>query len=158
MTSVQSIEHVAMAKQFNARIAASLGSFSDQDIFERLKRIREGARTDATRSPKVAEYDVYASGRDEIGQNHPAAKLYAQTLARGIWAANAPDIDLSSVKSLVAVHRLREVSGLYGFTRFEAAPTSSDGDIEDVSLAVDGAPISRDAAVACAGLLGSQEL
>jgi hypothetical protein len=34
---------------------------------------------------------------------------------------------------------------LKGFTRFEAAPTSSDGDIEDVSLAVDGAPISRDA-------------
>jgi hypothetical protein len=49
------------------------------------------------------------------------------------------------VKGLVAVHRLREVSCLYGFTRFEAAPTSSDGDIEDVSLAVDGAPISRDA-------------
>ncbi len=39
LTSVQSIEHVAMAKQFNARIAASLGPFSDEDIFERLKRI-----------------------------------------------------------------------------------------------------------------------
>jgi hypothetical protein len=145
LTSVQSIEHVAMAKQFNARIAASLGPFSDLDIFERLKRIREGARTDAARSPKVAEFDVFASGREEIGQNHLDAKLYAQTLRREIWSANAPDIDLSSVKSLVAVHRLREVSCLYGFTRFEAAPTSSDGDIEDVSLAVDGAPISRDA-------------
>ena len=145
LTSVQSIEHVAMAKQFNARIAASLGPFSDQDIFERLKRIREGARTDATRSPKVAEFDVFASGREEIGQNNPNAKLYAQTLKREVWTANAPDIDLSSVKSLVAVHRLREVSCLYGFTRFEAAPTSSDGYIEDVSLAVDGAPISRDA-------------
>jgi len=145
MTSVQSVEHVAMAKQFNARIAASLGPFSDQDIFDRLQRIREGARTDATRSPKVAEFDVFASGREEIGQNNPAAKLYAQTLKRDAWASDAPDIDLSSVKNLVAVHRLREVSCLYGFTRFEAAPTSSDGDIEDVSLAVDGAPISRDA-------------
>jgi hypothetical protein len=66
-------------------------------------------------------------------------------LKREAWASDVPDIDLSSVKSLVAVHRLREVSCLYGFTRFEAAPTSSDGDIEDVSLAVDGAPISRDA-------------
>jgi hypothetical protein len=145
LTSVQSVEHVAMAKQFNARIGASLGPFSDQDIFERLSRIREGARTDATRSPKVAEFDVFASGREEIGQNHPTAKLYAQTLKREVWNANTADIDVSSVKSLVAVHRLREVSCLYGFTRFEAAPTSSDGDIEDVSLAVDGAPISRDA-------------
>jgi hypothetical protein len=116
LTSVQSIEHVAMAKQFNARIAASLGPFSDQDIFERLKRIREGARTDAARSPKVAEFDVFASGREEIGQNHPNAKLYAQTLKRDVWTANTPDIDLSSVKSLVAVHRLREVSCLYGLT------------------------------------------
>jgi hypothetical protein len=34
---------------------------------------------------------------------------------------------------------------LYGFTRFEAAPTSADGDIEDVRLTVYGAPISKDA-------------
>ena len=44
----------------------------------------------------------------------------------------------------------REVSCLYGFTRFEAAPTSADGELEDVQLedvqlAVRGAPISRDA-------------
>ncbi|AND86593.1 blr0867 [Bradyrhizobium diazoefficiens USDA 110] len=144
LTNVKSMEHVAAAKQFNPKIAASLGEFADGDIFERLIRIREGAKADASKSPKVAEFDVFASGREEIGQNHPAAKLYAQTLKRLAWAG-ASDIDLSSVRSLVAVHRLREVSCLYGFTRFEAAPTSSDGDIEDVSLAVDGAPISRDA-------------
>jgi hypothetical protein len=43
------------------------------------------------------------------------------------------------------VHRLREVSCLYGFTRFEAAATEADGDIEDIQLTVRGAPISRDA-------------
>jgi hypothetical protein len=43
------------------------------------------------------------------------------------------------------VHRLREVSCLYGFTRFDAAPTSADGELEDVQLAVRGAPISRGA-------------
>ena len=145
LNNVKSVEHVAAAKQFNPVIAASLGEFSDADIFDRLVRIREGAKADASKSPKVAEFDVFASGREEIGQNEPAAKLYAQTLKRNAWASDTPDIDLSSVKSLVAVHRLREVSCLYGFTRFEAAPTSSDGDIEDVSLAVDGAPISRDA-------------
>jgi hypothetical protein len=34
---------------------------------------------------------------------------------------------------------------LYGFTRFEAAPTSAVGDIEDVQLAVRGAPIGGNA-------------
>jgi hypothetical protein len=135
LNNVKSVEHVGAAKQFNPTIAASLGQFSDNEIFDRLVRIREGAKADASRSPKVAEFDVFANGRDEIGQNHPAAKLYAQTLKREAWAG-APDIDLTSVKSLVAVHRLREVSCLYGFTRFEAAPTSSDGDIEDVKARV----------------------
>ncbi|MGL1316081.1 hypothetical protein ACSTLB_00025, partial [Vibrio parahaemolyticus] len=49
--------------------------------------------------------------------------------------------DTSFIQNLVAVQRLREVMCLYGFTRFEAAPTSTDGDLEDVRLAVDGAPI-----------------
>jgi hypothetical protein len=46
---------------------------------------------------------------------------------------------------VVAVHRLREVSCLYGFTRFEAAPTTADGDLEDIQLAVRGAPLAQDA-------------
>ena len=37
-------------------------------------------------SPKVSEFDVFASGRPEIGQNSPTAKLYAQTLPRAAWA------------------------------------------------------------------------
>lgn len=52
---------------------------------------------------------------------------------------------MAAIKSLVVVHRLREVSCLYGFTRFEAAPTSTDGDIEDIQLAVHGAPVAADA-------------
>jgi hypothetical protein len=43
-------------------------------------------------------------------------------------------------RNLVAVHRLREVSCLYGFTRFEAAPTGTDGDVEDIQLSFRGAP------------------
>jgi hypothetical protein len=119
----------------------------DHEIFARLSRIREGAAIDSGRSPKVSEFDLFGSGRAEIGQNHPYAKLYAQTLPREVWAKAGAGLDLSLIKNLVAVHRLREVSCLYGFTRFEAAPTSADGELEDVQLAVRGAPIARDAAL-----------
>ncbi len=88
---------------------------------------------------------MFASGRPEIGQNTPTAKLYAQTLPREAWADPSAGLDLSAIKNLVAVHRLREVSCLYGFTRFEAAPTSADGELEDVRLAVHGAPITQNA-------------
>ena len=145
LANVQTVEDVAQAKRFNPKVSVSLGAYPDTEIFERLKRLREGARADAARSPKMSEFDVFASGRQHIGHNHPTAKLYAETLPRTAWVDPSVDIDTSAIKNLVAVHRLREVSSLYGFTRFEAAPTSSDGDIEDIQLAVRGAPISRGA-------------
>jgi hypothetical protein len=142
---VQSVADVATAKRFNPKVSATLGSYADEEIFDRLQRIRDGARVDGNRSPKLSEFDAFACGRPEIGQNHPSAKLYAQTLSRDAWADPAAGMDLSVIRNLVAVHRLREVSCLYGFTRFEAAPTGADGEIEDIQLAVRGAPISRDA-------------
>ena len=145
LTGVQSVQDVGQAKRFNPKVSASLGPFADAEIFDRLQRIRDGARVDASRSPKLSEFDTFASGRPEIGDNNPAAKLYAQTLPRAVWADADAGIDLAAIKNLVAVHRLREVSCLYGFTRFEAAATEADGGIEDIQLTVRGAPISRDA-------------
>jgi hypothetical protein len=142
---VQSVADVATAKRFNPKISATLGAYADEDIFDRLQRIREGATVDGNRSPKLSEFDAFACGRPEIGRNDPSAKLYAQTLPRDAWADPEAELDLSVIRNLVAVHRLREVSCLYGFTRFEAAPTGADGEIEDIQLAVRGAPISRDA-------------
>jgi hypothetical protein len=143
LANVQSVQDVGPAKRFNSKVRAALESYPDEEIFARLARIREGAIVESSGSPKIAEFDVFASGRPEIGQNSPTAKLYAQTLPRDAWVDPAAEIDLSVIKNIVAVHRLRAVSCLYGFTRFEAAPTSADGELEDVGLAVDGAPISR---------------
>jgi hypothetical protein len=145
LANVQSVQDISGAKRFNSKIAATLGPYSDEEIYARLMRIRAGAISNAKQSPKLAEFEQFASGRPEIGQNHPGAKLHAQTLARSVWADSKSDVDLSAIKNIVAVHRLREVSCLYGFTRFDAAPTSADGELEDVQLAVRGAPISRDA-------------
>ncbi|MDR3488421.1 MAG: DUF1998 domain-containing protein [Bradyrhizobium sp.] len=145
LAGVHTVQDVAQAKRFNPKVSASLGPYSDGDIFDRLERIRDGAKTDATRSPKLSEFDTFASGRPEIGFNHPTAKLYAQTLSRDVWQNSESGINLSGIRNIVAVHRLREVSCLYGFTRFEAAPTAADGDIEDIHISVTGAPISRDA-------------
>ena len=133
---------IALAKKFNASIASALGAYANADIFDRLQRIREGAQAQSNLKPKQSEFDIFASGRPEIGQNTADAKLYAQTLDRSAWEKEQR---CPSVRNLVAVHRLREVSCLYGFTRFEAAPTSTDGDIEDIGLAVRGAPISEGA-------------
>lgn len=143
LANVQSAQDVAIAKKFNSKVAAALGSHADAEVFDRLQRIRGGAIAESARSPKFAEFDVFASGRAEIGYNAPDSKLYAETLPRARWADPQARLDLAMIRNLVAVHRLREVSCLYGFTRFEAAPTSADGELEDVQLAVRGAPLSQ---------------
>ena len=145
LTNVQSVQDMATAKRFNSKVAATLGGYPDDDLFARLQRLRDGAIVEAGGSPKLSEFEVFASGRTEIGQNSPTGKLYAQTLPRDVWAGSVGRVDLSAIKNVVAVHRLREVSCLYGFTRFEAAPTSADGDLEDIQLAVRGAPLAQDA-------------
>ena len=43
---------------------------------------------------------------------------------------------MKGIEALVAVHRLREVVCLYGFTRFESSPPMSDDGLEDIGLAV----------------------
>jgi len=84
---------------------------------------------------------LFSSGRPVIGENVPKARLHAETLPRTFWDPDADPL-LAGIGSLVAVHRLREVSCLYGFTRFEPAPLASD-DLEDVGLAVEGAALAR---------------
>src|SRR5260370_21598466 len=74
LANVQSVQDVATAKRFNSKISATFRDHSDEDIFARLERIREGAIADSGRSPKVSEFDVFASGRPEIRHNHPTAK------------------------------------------------------------------------------------
>lgn len=143
LANVTSVADVAVAKRFNPALAG-LGPYQDGDIFTRLERIRSGAQSSATQSPKIAEFDVLGTGRREIGVNRLDAKLFAETLDRDTWDPDRIEV-AKSIRNLVAVHRLREVSCLYGFTRFEAAPTSADGDIEDIYLAVDGAPVAKDA-------------
>ena len=128
----------------NPRVAAALGAYSDADIYARLCRIREGARTTASQSPKLAEVHVFSSGRHEIGLNNSDAKLYARTLPREAWDLKRASCT-KPIRSLVVVHRLREVSCLYGFNLIQAAPTSAEGDIEDIQLAVRSAPISQSA-------------
>jgi hypothetical protein len=145
LTPVTSLQEMAQARKFIDKVRFAFEGWSDADIFDRLTRIREGALSDATGSAKPAEFDVFACGRAEIGENHPTAKLYARTLPRQDWAHENVGVDLSAIRAVVAVHRLREVSCLYGFTRFEPAPTLADVDMEDVHLAVRGAPLARHA-------------
>ncbi len=136
---------VAAARMFNEAIAAALQGYSDGAVFQRIQQLRQEVMADANRPLKFAEFDFFSIGRPEFGENSSRSHFFAQTLDRARWDLSGLGIDLSCIESVVAIHRLREVSCLYGFTRFEAAPTPHDGNLEEIVLAVDSAPLAIDA-------------
>lgn len=142
LTDVKTPADVAQARRFNGALRMDLGDYSDAEVFERLQSIRDRTATEASTNPRVLEFDVLASGRPVIGVNDPDARLYAETLPRETWMRPG-GAGVDAVQGVVAVHRLREVMCLYGFTRFEPPPVPADTELDDVQLAVGGAPIAR---------------
>ena len=132
----------AAARKSNPALRAALDGWSDADVLARIGQLRQNQNQALEKPPKVAEYDLLASGLDEIGTDAPDAKLHARTLARSAWDGDRPR--LAPIAAVVAVHRLREVSCLYGFTRFDAAPTAIDGNLEELTLSVQGAALATE--------------
>lgn len=137
----KSVDDVKQAKKFNSVVRANLQDYPDEEVLSRILSKAGGpAPVDEAEDPKAAEYHLLASGQALIGASSSNAHLHAETLSRSVWDPDG-DPQLSGIQAVVAVHRLREVACLYGFTRFEPAPLSSD-ELEDVGLAVRGAPLA----------------
>lgn len=139
---VTTVAEMAVARRANPGLRAAMEGWSDDDIVARIDRLRVVGSQSLAKAPKVAEFDLLASGLPEIGSDTPDARLHARTLTRDAWDGHRPR--LAAIETAVAVHRLREVACLYGFTRFEAAPTAIDGDLEELYLAVEGAALASE--------------
>jgi hypothetical protein len=142
LQSCASVDDVRLARRFNPQVAATLEGYPDEEVWARIAIMggSDGQEQQAE-NPRLAEFAILASGQAIIGTPTPDALLHAETLPRSAWDPTNSTI-LRGISSLVAVHRLREVACLYGFTRFEPAPVVTD-EFEDVGLAVRGAPLAR---------------
>lgn len=140
LREAESAYEIAMARKFNQALRAALEGYSEDDVFARVQQLKAGDVASTAPDPRVAEYEQLASGRPLIGVDSPDALLHATTLPRVTWDKDGVPL-LKGFAALVAVHRLREVVCLYGFTRFESSPPMSDDGLEDIGLAVRGAPL-----------------
>jgi hypothetical protein len=139
---VEGTADVAAARRSNPVLRAALAGWSDEDVLARVRQVAHTGVQGLDKAPKVAEFDLLASGLAEIGSDLPDSRLHARTLTRGEWDGDRAR--LAPVGAVVAVHRLREVACLYGFTRFEAAPSAIDGDLEELRIAVEGAALAAE--------------
>lgn len=114
--------------------------FSDAQIIAALED-KSAGESGGSRNPRIAEFDLLASGAEFIGRDSADSILYAQTLNKADLNLSAPWQDF--LRNVVKVHRLREVTCLYGFTRLEPPPTSAESELDEIQLAVDGASLAR---------------
>ncbi len=117
----------------------AFSEFTDDEILRALDE--ETGEVTTSANPRIAEFDILASGARFIGHDGPTSHLFAETLP-------LEDLDLKEpwrgyVKGVIKVHRLREVTCLYGFTRLEPPPTAAESELDEIQLAVDGADLAR---------------
>ena len=114
----------------------------DADIMAAIERRGEAAASGAG-DPRIDEFDRLTADVDVIGHDGAGSRLFATRLE--LARLDIPPRIAPLVSGVVQVHRLREVACLYGFTRLEPAPTALESELDDIRLAVDGAPLSRGA-------------
>ncbi len=135
---VKTEENLALLKGI-PKVMAALHGFDDADVVAAIDRRRTG---DPEEQPmKHAELDALLAAPEGYGDDVPVdPRFHARRLPAHEWQASAGRFR-DRVEAVVQVHRLREVSALAGFTRFEASTPNIDGeydtDVERAELALE---------------------
>ncbi len=119
-----------------SKVQDALQRITDAEVWAEIQ-IRRGALTSPNLPVKAPELETLFATSQEIGEDRPEGVFYAKTLPKAEW--NRPW--MSGIEKVVLVQRLREVTALVGFTRFEAAAVNTDGDLD---LGVRRAELARD--------------
>jgi hypothetical protein len=115
-------------------VKAALGQHSAEEVWAAVQRIRAGIQRSVEVPVKEAEFEVLNEATLEMGADVPDGDFFARLLPRERWASTSdgtPAPLLQRVAKVVLVHRLREVSALLGFTRFESLGTDVNGELPD---------------------------
>lgn len=119
------------------QIAQALAPFGDDEVMQAIEDIRSGAGEE--RPVKDVELDALLAAQEGYGDDVPLdPDFHARRLPEHVWRLTKVSDD---VQSVIQLHRLREVMGLVGFTRFEAVTPDIHGeyetDVERADLALE---------------------
>jgi hypothetical protein len=122
---VQSDAELAFVKRL-PEVAAALSGFSDDEVAQAITARRAGQDGPPQRPIRVAEFELLTCGQEVIGENKPDSVFYAEEYRREHWRS-----DLTrDIERVLIVHRLREVSALLGYTRFDYITPDIDGEFD----------------------------
>ncbi len=130
--SVESVAEVAMSRKFNEPWRRDTEGHDDAKIFTAIEAHRKGGGPDV--SVKAAELESILAAPTGYLEDLPAKEDFlARRLPDSLWRSAG---EWPEVKSVIQLHRLREVTALLGFTRFEAPTPDISGEYRgDVQMA-----------------------
>jgi hypothetical protein len=108
-----------------AKVKAALEGLDDTAVLVEIKRRQTGAPR-PWKPIKQAEIEMLSSAAEEIGDDSPEGDFYARALKSDSY----PKWLTAKLGRVVRVDRLREVVAQVGFTRFEAASPTIDGELD----------------------------
>ena len=129
---IPSPEVLTTAAEFNPDIQNLRDRFGDAQLLDAAERRRKGGAE--ARTFKQLEVEAFLNAPEGYGDDIPINNdFHARALPDSVWRKT----DISKpIAKVVQLHRLREVSALVGFTRFEGALADINGEYEtDVTRA-----------------------
>lgn len=136
---VEDLDELVKERKRKKFLQDGLKGLSDESVFAEITS-RKPSPTSTPKSEKgvkEAEFETLVSCTETIGIDTPDGDFYARALPKTNW--NQPWME--AVERVVLVHRLREVTALVGFTRFESSSTNVEGELE---MGVIRAPLASD--------------
>lgn len=123
---VESLGDVARERK-RPSLTEKLQLFTDAALWESVQRIKAGNFGGAVeRSVKDVEFEALVNAPAAAATDMPDGDFFARLLAPDRWQAPW----LSAIERVVLVHRLREVTALVGFTRFDSAGPDISGELD----------------------------
>ena len=117
-------------------LRSALEGLTDADVWAAYDRIKSGIKPNA-KSVKDEEYEALSNAAKQQGTDKPGGDFYAREHDLGPKRERW----MSPIKRVVLLHRLRAVTALVGFTRFEPGGTDIHGELD---AGVKTAAIARD--------------
>jgi hypothetical protein len=108
-----------------AKVNTALEGLTDAAVLVEIKRRRTGSLK-PWKPIKQAEIEMLLSAQEEIGDDAPEGDFYARALKTDSY----PKWLTAKLNRVVRVDRLKEVVAQVGFTRFEAASPTIDGELD----------------------------
>lgn len=118
----------------------ALKPYSDADILNAIAN--HGTSPERSPDPRIEEFDRLTADTDVVGREAADSRLLARRLP--LDPAKVPTRLKGLLASLIRVDRLREVACIYGFTRLDAAPSATESELDEITLATSGALLSRE--------------